>query len=346
MTGSIHAQGENLHSNIKVEYIYQWNERGGVQKLINYIKALFQIWYLIITKYRKHEIFFLSVPPMGYLLNLLVKNRFSFLIWDVYPDTLKITGLKESHPVYRLWSYLNKKSFHKAYKMYTISDKMADLLSQYSDKDKIIVQPIWSIMGFSERIPQEQNIFIRENQLQNKFIVQYSGNIGLTHNVEVLLEIAEQLIDNEDIHFQIIGRGPRKEYLKKMVLEKGLKNCSFLPFQSDELFPHSLSAAHIGVVILDSRIGNGSVPSKSYNLMSLGIPSLYIASKDSQLAQYCAAYDHGVCFEPQQTKAAANFILELRSQNEYYKRLSENASSAAENFKRKNADLLVDKYIK
>ena len=115
--------------------------------------------------------------------------------------------------------------------------------------------------------------------MQNKFIVQYSGNIGVTHNVETLIEIAELLKDNTDILFQIIGRGPRKSKLENLVKEKNLPNCVFLPFQTDDMFPYSLSAADVGVVILDETTSKGSVPSKSYNLMSYGIPSLYIASR-------------------------------------------------------------------
>ena len=87
--------------------------------------------------YRKSEVFFVSVPPMAYLLNIILPHRFSMIIWDVYPDGLKITGMQESHPVYKIWSKSNKISFRKAYKLFTIGDKMSDLLSQYITKYKI-----------------------------------------------------------------------------------------------------------------------------------------------------------------------------------------------------------------
>ena len=80
------------------------------KKAFSYTLALLQMWYLLFFKFRKSEVVFVSVPPMGYLLNLLLPNRFSMIIWDVYPDVFKITGMKETHPLYRIWSYLNKKS--------------------------------------------------------------------------------------------------------------------------------------------------------------------------------------------------------------------------------------------
>ena len=84
ITGSIHTQGEELNNNIKVTYINKWIETHGLKKTFVYLKALIYIWILLLTKYKKHEVFFVSVPPMGYLLNLLVPNRFSMIIWDVF----------------------------------------------------------------------------------------------------------------------------------------------------------------------------------------------------------------------------------------------------------------------
>jgi hypothetical protein len=343
ITGSVHTQGEELDPTIKIEKINKWQERPARKKMFSYLKALFLMWWLLLTKYRKHEVFFVSVPPMGYLLNIFLPHRFSMVIWDVYPDIFKITGMKESHVVYRFWSYLNKKSFGKSYKVFTISDKMADLIKVYTTRE-IIVLPIWSIFQENKKVNKGENIFIEEHGLQNKFIVQYSGNIGVTHNVEVLVEIAEMLKDNKKILFQIIGRGSRKETLEKLVKEKNLPNCEFLPFQTDEMFPFSLSAADVGVVILDETTSKGSIPSKSYNLMSYGIPSLYIASKDSQLYEYAERYELGKCFTKSELDEAQNYLKELSDDSLSYKKISINSSKAAQDFKRENADRFVEKY--
>ncbi len=344
ITGSVHTQGEELDPAIKIEKINKWQERPARKKIFSYLQALFLMWWLLLTKYRKHEVFFVSVPPMGYLLNLFLPHRFSMVIWDVYPDVFKITGMKESHPIYRFWGYLNKKSFGKAYKLFTISDKMADLIKVYTNRE-IIVQPIWSIFQENKKLKKEDNVFIKNHELQNKFIVQYSGNIGVTHNVEVLVEIAEMLKDNKKILFQIIGRGPRKPTLEKLVKDKNLPNCEFLPFQSDEMFPFSLSAADMGVVILDEKTSKGSVPSKSYNLMSYGIPSLYIASEDSQLALYAEEYGHAKCFSKADIKQAAKYILEVSNSHETQEKLGANAERAAKDFRRNNADKFVFEYL-
>ena len=345
ITGSIHIQGEELGEEVQVTYINKWVERPARKKFGSYIKACLKIYWLLLTKYRKHEVFFVSIPPMGYLLNLLVSNRFSMVVWDVYPDVFKITGMKETHPLYRFWAFLNRKSFKKAFRLFTIGDKMAELLEVYVLKSKIIIQPIWSIFQANERVSKDQNPFVNEHNLQGKFIIQYSGNIGLTHKVEVVVQLAELLKDNNDIIFQIIGRGPRVPALQKMVKEKMLPNCTFLPFQTDEMFPFSLSAADLGIVILDELTSKGSVPSKSYNLMSYGIPSIYIAGEDSELNTYAQKYGAAQCFIEKDLQFAKDFILDLSQNKKKWNEMSANAIATAQLFRRDNADKFVDYYL-
>ena len=345
ITGSVHVQGEELDTSIKIKYINKWKEEHGFKKVLNYLMALCKMYFLLLTKYRKYEVFFISVPPMGYLLNLFVPHRFSMIIWDVYPDVFKIAGMKESHLVYKTWKYLNRKSFKKAYRLFTISDKMADLLACYVQRDKIMVQPIWAIFQENKKVDQRENPFIQKHKLEGKFVVQYSGNIGLTHNVEALLDIAKQMVAFPEIIFQIIGRGARKKILENRVNEENISNCVFLPFQSDKMFPYSLSAADLGVVILDEKVSKGSVPSKSYNLMSYGIPALYIASEDSELKNYTHKYNHAQCFTKDQFNEVQEYILELSRNKVYYEELSRNNIKASEDFKRENATKFVNFYL-
>lgn len=345
ITGSVHIQGEELDSRIEVVLINKWVEKPASKKFVSYIVAMARMWILLISKYRRYEVLFVSLPPMAYLLNLILPHKFSMIIWDIYPDVFKITGMKESHLLYKIWSKLNKKSFSKAHKLFTISDKMAHSLEKYVDKKSILIQPIWSIFQTNTKIDKENNPFIKIHGIENKFIVQYSGNIGFTHNVETLIEIASILKNDNHILFQIIGRGVKKESLERTVKEKNLSNCMFLPFQSDEMFPFSISAADLGVVVLDEAVSTGSVPSKSYNLMCLGIPSLYIASDDSELANYVRVFNHGACFNKYEIQDIADFILSLSMNKIKYNLLAKNSECASRNFKRINANHLVKKYL-
>lgn len=353
ITGSVHVQGEELDPRVHWTRIVHWVERPAWRKMVSYLWACAQIWVLLLTRYRRYEVVFVSIPPMAYLLTLVVPNRFSMIIWDVYPDMFKITGMKEENPVFRIWSRLNRIAFRKAYRLFTIGQTMRELVEQYVDKDatgapvkdRVLVTPIWSMFQKHERVPKQENPFVREHGLEGKFVVQYSGNIGLTHQVELMIDMAERLRDREDILFQIIGRGPRKPVLERLVAEKNLPNCMFLPFQSDEMFPFSLSAADMGVVIVDHEITLCEIPSKSYNLMNFGIPSLYFVSEESELFRYSKRFGHAECFDHADLDGAVAYIERLAGDIAIRTHMEQCAIQASGSFRRENADRLVEAYI-
>lgn len=345
VVGVLYPQGESLDPNINIVRINRMQERPRWKKAWSYLSALVRLWWLLMTRFRKHEVLFVSVPPMGYLLNLVLPHRFSMVIWDLYPDTFKVTGMTERNPIYRIWGWLNQKSFRKAYRIFTIGEVLADAISRYVRRDKLMVHPIWSMYREVPRVAREQNQFIKQQDLQHKFVVQYSGNIGVTHNVELLIEIAEKLKDNRRILFQIIGRGPRLPYIEGLVAERALPNVQFLPFQNEEMFPHSISAANLGVVILDEKVSRGSVPSKAYNLMSFGIPALYISSPESQLAIDAVKYGHAQCFSADQKKEIVDFVLQMSDDSEQCRRMSQAALRAAEDFQPGNSRRFVQSYF-
>ena len=345
MTGSVHVQGEALREDIQIVKINQWHDAPAWRKYSSFVEAMVRMWFLLLFKYRTSEVLFVSVPPMAYLLNLVLPNKFSMVIWDVYPDLLKITGIEESHPIYKLWASLNKRSFRKAHTLITISEVMSKTISKYVNLEKVLVQPIWSIFSLADKVEDLENPFIIEHNLSEKTVVQYSGNIGLSHKVELLVEMAEKLQKEAAVHFQIIGRGPKKKAIESLVHNQQLSNCQFLPFQRDENFANSLSAANLGVVILDERVGLGSVPSKSYNLMALGIPSLYIAPRESQLYKYAQEFGHAKCFSEEQLSEASSWVLEFSKNVKLQKKMSLAAQKASEHFQRSNADKMVEKYM-
>ena len=203
---------------------------------------------------------------------------------------------------------------------------------------------MWTAFKEDHIVPDQENTFIAEHNLTDRFVVQYSGNIGLTHDIEVIFEIAQILKDQTAVVFQIIGRGYRSAGIQKKIRSGVFNNVHFLEFQSDDKFASSLSAADLGVVILDSRTSKGSVPSKTYNLMIFRKPILYIAAPDSELRDYSVKYENGECYDRSEIAAIASFIRRLSTDKEYYNKLSRNSGKAAGDFERRNARSLVAQF--
>jgi glycosyltransferase involved in cell wall biosynthesis len=344
ITGNVHTQGTELNARVKIDKIIKYNEKSFTTKTYGWTVATVQIFFKLLFKYRKHEIFFISIPPMSYLTMLILRNPFSVLVWDVYPDTLNIYGIGSSNPLFKCWGWANKKIFKRATHLFTIGDKMADLIAKYVDRGKIKIIRLWTTFENFMPVEKAANFFIKEHKLQNKFVVQYSGNIGLIHNVEVMVDIAKLLKQNEKILFLIIGKGDKVNKIKESIMEYQLQNCLVLPFQPDDVFPYSLSAADMGVVILNSKTSKGSIPNKAYNLMTAGKPILYIASKDSELNIYADRYENGKCFEYEELQSIASFIQQVSEDKQLQHQYHVNSLKAALDFTRENTGAIIREY--
>ena len=96
----------------------------------------------------------------------------------------------------------------------------------------------------------------------------YSGNIGYTHNVEIILELSLKLKDTKYIYFMIIGNGGKKSQLMDLANQYNLSNCTFLDWQPANKMKYSLCVADLSVVTLTEDTAFVSVPSKTYNILS------------------------------------------------------------------------------
>ena len=151
---------------------------------------------------------------------------------------------------------------------------MKRLLSKYVDENRVKVIYNWSSNSDLRPIAKSDNPFILEHHLQDKFVVMYSGNIGYTHNVELIIELAIRFKDDNSIHFVIIGNGGKKQDLLKQAEMNGLQNCTFLDWQPADRIKYSLAAADLSVVTLTEETALVSVPSKTYNILAIGSPLL------------------------------------------------------------------------
>ncbi len=341
LAGSIKVTERTLNEKIKVKHLAEYNRSSSVKRLLTWGWASLQIFNKLMFKYRKHEVVYVTNPPMAYLSSLLLKNPFSIIVYDTYPDALKNVGIGKGNFIYKWWCKQNKKLFAKAKKIVTLSDGMADCLASYVERDKITVVPNWASKASFGPVDKSENPFVMEHGLENKFTVMYSGNMGFTHNVEAIIEVAKKLADDERIHFMLIGDGKKKPELQEMSRNFGLKNCTFLDWQPADMLQYSLACADLGVITLNDEMAKVSVPSKTYNLLAVGAPLLCIVPEDSELASMVAKYQNGVCFKPDQIKEIATFIEELASDKEKMETMVNHSLSASKNYTYENAKLYV-----
>lgn len=332
---------KDLPESVRHRKVITYDRSSTIKRLLTWSFCALQMWWKILVHHHKDEALYVSNPPFSPLLPLVLGNKFSLLIWDIYPDVLVSQGVaKDDSFITKWWTSQNKKVFAKAKVVYTISDGMKDCLEKYGSDEKIKVVPLWPD-GLMKRVEKSENLFIKEQKLEGKFVVMYSGNLGNTHRMDVLLDVA-QLVHDEDVVFLLVGEGGKKKMIEERIEREKIRNVRLLPFQPLEMLPQSLSAADIAVVTLDSTSSQMSVPSKTFNLMAVGAPLMCIASPDSELGNLIRKYDVGAIYPPESVVEMAKFVIHLKAEVQAKARYMANAKAAAKDFTNENAKMFVE----
>jgi glycosyltransferase involved in cell wall biosynthesis len=314
VTGFLNPRETPLDPKVKVEMLTKYKRSSATKRILTWFGFWFQSLYYVFVKYRDYKLYFVSNPPLNVLTARFTKRNFAFLFYDIYPEALVLNSIiSQNSFIYKYWQNINQVIYRKSNRIFTLSQGMKNLMKipdKYSNKADIV--PVWTNNTFFKNVPKSDNIFIKQNDLKDKFIVSYSGNLGKTHPVEKLIDVALKLVDHEDIMILIIGEGEKKNMLLDKQQKFMLKNLKILDFQPTELFPQVLFAADIGVVTLEADSADLSVPSKTYNLMSVGKPILTIADHRSELAQIVEGNQMGKNFQENQIEEMVSFIIELK----------------------------------
>lgn len=287
--------------------------------------------------------YFISNPPLFVFLPYISKLKFDCLIYDLYPDVLgDMRKKKLINAIAKRWEKRNRKVFPKAQHIYTIGEGLRNAIVRYLPPEmeaKVQIVPVWN-KHTTAKSKSGRN-FKLEWGLENKKVILYSGNIGLTHPLEYLVEIGRRLQGNTDWIIVIVGNGAKKNGLK--LLAEGLNNLLFkdpVPFED---LSELLSIADWGYVTLDSSATNTSVPSKTYNLLAAGVPILAFVNQQSDIARLIDVYKVGLYFKEQEIDHMLQQIVGMSDAETAS--LSENAISCSAHFTLALADIFANNWI-
>jgi glycosyltransferase involved in cell wall biosynthesis len=202
--------------------------------------------------------------------------------------------------------------------------------SKVPDHGRIIHIPNWADLGLVKPLPRSENNLLNELGLAGKFVVQYSGNIGRTHGIEYLVQCAEQMSDETQLHFLFIGFGGGKAWLKRAVEDRGLKNVSVLDYRTRSELSFSLNACDIAIISLAKGMAGVSVPSRMYNVMAAGKPIIAVTDTSSELALAIRDEDVGWVVEPGNMAALKAAIFDAQGDLDRLNQMGLRARRAAE----------------
>jgi glycosyltransferase involved in cell wall biosynthesis len=338
---------KTLPKNCKIVYSISYNKKNIFTRFSTWFGFTLHLFlYLLFHKVKNQSLFIVSNPPLSPLLSIFSNRRCYLLIYDLYPDVLVNTGmLSKNNFIVKSWSKLNTIAFKKARIIFTISNSMQKELSKYVDKNKIKV-----IYNWSQEFIKKDLISLDERFkiIYGKYIILYSGNLGLTHDLETLIYAAKQIEDLKvypNIHFVFNGDGLQKEKLISITQDNKSTNISFFNHLSDETFNALLKYSKIGVVSVSGHLDDNILPSKIYNYLASSLPLICIASSNSELNNFTIKHNIGLVANNKDIKSLISNILKLYNNNNFYNIVSSNAISISHLFTKKNAQLFYKEIV-
>lgn len=346
---SLNPPKKEIYKNINVfRTSNSGKEHGSIfQRLLYNLLFFFKACLYSLKKRNSYDMFLLTTDPpfiamIPWFIKKILGKPYILIMYDVYPDiAVKLNILNSNGIMTKFWSAMNKAVYRNADKLVVIGEDMKAILqSKVPDipEDRYALIHNWSDRKAVFPIKSEENIFIKEQKLENKKILLYSGNMGRTHNIEAILQAAIELENKlSDVIFLFIGGGKKKELVKKHIEEQKSGNVMSLPFQPFEILAHVLSAATFSFVCLEDEFTGMSVPSKSYGIMASGTAILGILRADSEISQTINKHNAGWVWSTNNEQSLAQLIEEILSKESEIQEKGENALAA---FK-ENYDLAI-----
>jgi len=264
-----------------------------------------------------------STPPTQGLVAALLKKikriPVVYNLQDIFPDSLVNTGMcSEKSVFFKIGTWVEQVTYRNADKIIVISeDFKKNILAKGVSAEKIEVVYNWVDGDCVRYIERDHNSLFDEYHLdRKKFYVSYSGNIGFTQNMELLVEAAVRLRGNNDIGFIIIGDGAYKEELQRQIQEKTLDNITLIPFQPYERISEVFSVGDVGLIISKPGIGTNSVPSKTWSYMAAERPLLASFDIDSELSQIITTHQCGESIAPNDCDSLVRAMLKMKDNRE------------------------------
>ena len=230
---------------------------------------------------------------------------------------------------------MNKRAFQASNKVITLGRDMSahcKNIYQLSSADLQVITN-WSPVDFDQakKCPASQTNLWRQlpshAQDPQVMLVQYSGNMGLWHNIDGIVEAAAQVQDIP-IHFLMIGDGRRKQAAQEYANKQRLKNMTWLPFQDLDKLSDSLQCTHLSLVSQRPEVLGIMVPSKYYGILASGRAVLAQAPERSEIALSIKESDCGVVLNDPSSQVLATQLRTLYHNRERVDQMGVNAYHA------------------
>lgn len=288
---------------------------------------------------RPDVIIALTDPPMIGLAGLLAARHFRCPLVISYRDLFPEAGrlLENVRSPFIEWALtqVNRILVRNADRLIALGEAMKKRLihEKGASPERVVVIPDWADTNAIVPTPK-RNPFSLAHGLADRFVVMHSGNLGVSQNLESLVEAACLLSDLPDLQFVFVGDGVKKKALQDLVHQKNLRNVQFLPYQPKEALSYSFGASDCFIVSLKPGLAGYIMPSKLYGILAAGRPYVAAVEESCDVSRITREYQCGLLAEPGNPRDLSQKIRILYQDRGLAQRLGINAHRASQFFDR------------
>lgn len=235
-----------------------------------------------------------TAPPQGAsIARRIAQERgcpYVYKVLDLYPDLAASLGrVRQGSFVYRRWLAADERAMREAAAVVCIAERMTRRLAQTRNIPRETLATIHD--GFDPACLSltGQNEFRRKHNPDERFVVQYAGNMGLSHPFGAILDAARRLEDDPRILFQFIGDGPQREMIGRSMP----RNAQLIPYQPAARLGEVLTTADVCLISQDASMFDKALPYKVYGILAAGRPAIFIGDRRSEIVEWLEASGAG-----------------------------------------------------
>ena len=293
--GGERLASSEVYRGVRIERAWatSFGKKSAVRRVSDYLSFyLGASWKLL--RLPKHDmVMALTTPPLIGLIALAIGRlrgmRVVALVQDIYPDVAVALGtLNKRNPVMRFLDFLSRLTLRRSDRVVVLGECMRErVLAKVGEgvASRIDVIHNWADGAEIKPLTGEENPFAAEQNLEGKFVILFSGNLGRVNDFSTVLNAARILRDRTDILFLFIGEGAKSAEIENFAKAHGLENIRMLPYQPRERLRYSLASGHVSLVTLAEGLAGLSVPSKTYGILAAGRPILFVGDTRSSVAR-------------------------------------------------------------
>lgn len=323
--------------------LYQWDQiddirvlrvktyiaanKGFVPRILNYVSYLFSATLFCRLVDRPDLV--VSTSPQffcglaGFTVSRLKRSRWLLEIRDLWPESIVAVEAIPRGRVIRLLEKVETFMYRRADHIVSVTRSfLTHIHGRQVPMEKMSVVTNGADLERYKPCDKDRDLE-DELGLTGKFVISYIGTHGMAHSLDTVLSAADQLRDNRDIVFLLVGDGAERDSLLEQKKQMRLDNVVMLPQQPKEMVPRLLSLTDVAMVLLKkSDLFKTVIPSKMFEAMAMSRPLIFGVEGESR--DIFLRGDCGIAIEPENATELAVAAENLAADRALTERLGKN----------------------